>query len=124
MDMFCYQCGKQLQHDAMFCDACGASAARKTVINRYQRRILVSIAAIIAGMMLYPPYYYLRDPDTHTAGRHGYDWLLGSGYGRVEVDLLLTQFLVNIDKKIGCNCPDEQVNARVTDNCIINVGAV
>ena len=60
-------------------------------MNTRQRRILIAVAIVIAGMMLYPPFYYPRDGNN--AVRHGYDWLLGDGWGRVEVDLLLVQFL-------------------------------
>ena len=67
-------------------------------MNTHQRRILIAVATIIAGMMLYPPFYYPRYPETSshsgTPVRHGYDWLLSDGWGRVEVDLLLVQFLV------------------------------
>jgi len=67
-------------------------------MNVKQRRILIAIAVLIAGMMLYPPFYYPREGASNGVGtpvRHGYDWLInGSEFGRVEVDLLLTQFLV------------------------------
>ncbi|OGA16220.1 MAG: hypothetical protein A3H32_07590 [Betaproteobacteria bacterium RIFCSPLOWO2_02_FULL_63_19] len=59
-----------------------------------QRRIVIAVAILIVGMTLYPPYYYPRDPTLRDPVGHGYDWLLSHGPGRVEVDLLLTQFLV------------------------------
>lgn len=62
-------------------------------MNTRQRRILIAMAVIIAGMMIYPPFYYPRDDFINHVVRHGYDWLLGDGQGRVEVDLLLAQFV-------------------------------
>ena len=58
-------------------------------MNAKQRRILISAAVAIAGMMLYPPVYY------STGGyiMHRYGWLFGEGVGRVDVGQLLTQFL-------------------------------
>lgn len=58
-------------------------------MNTRQRRILIAVAVMIVGMMLYPPFYYPRPRVSH-----GYDWLLGHGEGRIEVELLLVQFLV------------------------------
>lgn len=63
-------------------------------MNTRQRRILIAVAVMIAGMMLYPPFYYPRDPGRSEPVSHGYDWLLGHGAGRIEVELLLVQFLV------------------------------
>jgi hypothetical protein len=60
-------------------------------MNRRQRLILIMMAVIIAGMMLYPPYIYLADD--FIPQRHGYDSLLGRGAGNVDVWLLLAQFV-------------------------------
>ena len=97
MGMFCLKCGRQLQADAKFCDSCGTRMPKLLmglVINTHQRFILIVVAVVMAGMMLYPPYYYPRDPDLRQPTSHGYDWLLSNGLGRVEVDLLLDQFLI------------------------------
>ena len=97
MGMFCFKCGRQLQADAKFCDSCGTRTPKILMglaVNTHQRFILLAVAVAMASMMLYPPYYYPRDPDIRTPTSHGYDWLLSSGFGRVEVDLLLNQFLV------------------------------
>jgi hypothetical protein len=55
-------------------------------MNVRQKRILIAVAIVIAGMMLYPPFYYPRNSSRDWVA-HGYDWLLGSGLGRVEVGL-------------------------------------
>ncbi len=60
-------------------------------MNTKQRRVLVAVAIAIAGMMLYPPLNYSPGPGEWV--RHGYDWLLGLSSGRVDVGLLLTQFV-------------------------------
>jgi len=61
-------------------------------MNTRQRSVLIAVAVVIAGMTLYPPYYYPRG-DRLFRLTHGYDWLLGGGYGRVEVELLFVQLL-------------------------------
>jgi len=78
-------------------------------MNLRQKRILIAAAVVIAGMMLYPPFYYPRDALSGVA-RHGYDWLLGSGLGRVEVDLLFAQFVaVGVIGRIAyLLCADEK----------------
>lgn len=96
MNLLCPKCGKRIQDDAKFCDGCGMriSHINGSRMNTRQRRILIAVAVMIAGMMLYPPFYYPRDPGRGEPVSHGYDWLLGHGTGRVEVELLLVQFLV------------------------------
>jgi hypothetical protein len=57
----------------------------------------MAVAAVITVMMLYPPYYFPREPETSNSAavpvRHEYEWLFGGYWGRVDVDLLLVQFL-------------------------------
>ena len=93
MEMFCPKCGKGLQDDARFCDGCGMSVSHITgpSMNSRQRRILIVVAVAVVVMMLFPPFYFPREGATSV--RHDYGWLLSSGYGRVEVELLVVQFL-------------------------------
>lgn len=66
-------------------------------INAWQRRVLIIVAVAITAMMSYPPYYFARDPETSvsrgTPASHAYGWLFGGHFGRVDVELLLAQFL-------------------------------
>lgn len=66
-------------------------------INKKQRRTLISVAVVIAAMMMYPPFYFPREAETTYRQlipvRHEYGWLFGGYFGRVDVGLLLTQFL-------------------------------
>ena len=61
-------------------------------MNIRKRYILITVAILFAAMMLYPPYYFLKEEFFRNV-RHEYDWLINSGYGRVEVELLLAQFI-------------------------------
>ena len=54
-------------------------------MNKRQICVLVAVAILISAMLLYPPIYY--------GNNHEYRWLLGSPTGRVEVGLLLAQFV-------------------------------
>ena len=54
-------------------------------MNKGQNGVLITVAILIAVMMLYPPFYY--------GSELSYYWIFGSTSGRVEVGLLLTQFV-------------------------------
>lgn len=68
-----------------------SSVVEGEVMNTRQRCILFAVAVIIAGMMLFPPFY--KPPVSGYAQHIEYGFLLGSTQGRVELGLLLTQFL-------------------------------
>ena len=61
-------------------------------MNAKQRRVLIAVATVVVGMLLYPPHYYPRD-SVRGWVTHAYDWLLGGGQGRVEVELLFAQWI-------------------------------
>lgn len=61
-------------------------------MNVKQRRIMIAIAAFIAIMMLYPPFYRARST-IEDYGRFFYDWIFAQNIARVEVGLLFAQFI-------------------------------
>ena len=54
-------------------------------MNKRQICVLIAVAILIPAMLLYPPIYY--------GNNYEYRWLLGSTSGRVEVGLILVQFV-------------------------------
>ena len=67
------------------------------VMNAKQRRVLIVVAICVVGMMLYPPFYFPAQPEMSNGPAvpltHDYHWLFGWDGGRVDVPLLLVQFL-------------------------------
>ena len=62
-------------------------------MNEKQKKILIAAAAIILGMLLYPPF---KNVNPRFGGSlYGYDWILNSNSTFITVDtgLLLTQWL-------------------------------
>lgn len=62
-------------------------------VNEKQRRVLIAIAVVLAGMLLYPPFHKI-----HSSGRingMGHYWLFDNvPYGAsVDVAVLFTQWL-------------------------------
>jgi len=58
-------------------------------VNKRQRRILMMVAILVGAMLLYAPFNY----SLNEGYRHAYDWIFGNSRGRVNVTLLLLQFL-------------------------------
>lgn len=70
-------------------------------MNNKQRLILKITAGIIAVMTIYPPHYYLAIGED-SLQEEAFDWIVG-GYGRVDVQLLLAQFIaVGVIAGITC----------------------
>jgi hypothetical protein len=62
-------------------------------MNENQKNILFTVAAIILGMLLYPPFQTIHPRFGGTL--YGYDWILNSSTVSITVDtgLLLTQWV-------------------------------
>ncbi len=67
-------------------------------MNTRQRRVLIAVAVIITGMMLYPPLRIEGIPNVigsrNPGFTHGYGWLGNDVFATVELGLLFTQFFV------------------------------
>lgn len=59
-------------------------------MNEKQRKLLIGIAAVIFMLLLYPPYH-----STYMGASlgEGYHWIFATGYGAVNIGLLITQWI-------------------------------
>ena len=61
-------------------------------MNQKQKTVLIAVAAVVVGMLLYPPFHW-QGPGGRVS-RAGYSWIFNPPYDfTVDIGLLLTQWI-------------------------------